>query len=630
MADLLQSAASAKHDTSLVQLYCDIGDEYYRSHNDFPKAKEYYFKAKELSETIHWNKGCYLSARGLANILIYEGLMDSSIVILGQALELVKKEGNEQWMANICISLGNSYVLKEWCTTALEYYRQAISFFEKNDPFRLAHLLNMIGVAYFRMDMFHEADIYAQKSLEIFGEKPDTLPRHSALINYALVLIKLNQLEQAESCLKEAQRICELHHHKHGLLYVFCNLPEVALRQYDLDKAEMYIRQTMEINLEIGHVEAHCISHIDYAYVEMYRGRFNQSEQYAQEALKTAIEYNLSESEMRCYQQLSYLAAARHDFRTQRLYEQKIDSIQSVLMFQKTAIHVKELEAKYEAEKKEQEIGRQQLLISKYNLQRGVLMGGILLSVVILALLGFLLQQRNRRNHILAQINATKDKFFNIISHDLKNPAITQRNALQMLVQNGRSWSADTLSDYYNELLKSAEGEVALVNNLLEWARIQTGRMPYKPQPFNLVVCLNNDISLVRRMAENKGIVFVANVPEDVQVVGDSKMISAVVRNLLTNAIKFTPAGGTVELGISTAATTTISVTDTGIGMTQDQINNLFSIDNPHLNQGTANEQGSGLGLIVCKELLERHKTALHIESQEGKGSRFWFEILSS
>jgi len=209
---------------------------------------------------------------------------------------------------------------------------------------------------------------------------------------------------------------------------------------------------------------------------------------------------------------------------------------------------------------------------------------------------------------------------------------------LQLLIKNARLWDADTLTNYYQDLLKSAEGQVELLYNLLNWAQIQTGRMAYTPAAFNLPARIRSDISLIRKMAENKGIAFVVDMPEDALVTGDSNMLSTVVRNLLTNAVKFTPAGGTVTLNISPCDPNrvsnpvrvgqyTISVTDTGVGMSEEQIRNLFQLGSGQSRRGTADEQGSGLGLIVCKELLGKHGSELHVESEEGRGSRFWFEV---
>jgi signal transduction histidine kinase len=225
-------------------------------------------------------------------------------------------------------------------------------------------------------------------------------------------------------------------------------------------------------------------------------------------------------------------------------------------------------------------------------------------------------------------MNATKDTFFSIISHDLKNPAIAQRNALQLLVAHADHLDKNSLETHYAELLKSADNQVKLLYNLLNWTQVQTGRITYTPTLLNLTNDLRADLLLIRNQAESKGVAFTAEMPAEVLVTGDSDMLVTVVRNLLTNAVKFTREGGNVQLKIEQAENKTlVTVEDSGIGMSEEQMQALFQIDRQHAQRGTAGETGSGLGLIVCKEFLEKHNSALHIESEKGKGSRFWFLI---
>jgi len=213
---------------------------------------------------------------------------------------------------------------------------------------------------------------------------------------------------------------------------------------------------------------------------------------------------------------------------------------------------------------------------------------------------------------------------------------------------NAGSWEPDFLNNYYCELLKSSENQIELIYDLLDWAQVQTGRITFTPAPFFLPN-LASDMALVRKMAQNKGVNFTISIPEDAIVTFDRNVLVTVVRNLLTNAVKFTAAGGTVSLEVKEIKGIKeikgcadkeikgyadkeikqyiISINDDGVGMTPEQLRNLFRIDSAHSQRGTADEQGSGLGLIICKEFLEKHGSTLHIESEPGKGSRFWFEI---
>ena len=286
---------------------------------------------------------------------------------------------------------------------------------------------------------------------------------------------------------------------------------------------------------------------------------------------------------------------------------------------------LQEMEVKYEVEQKEQ---AHQAELKRKQTQQYILIGGLTLTVLLISLLIYIVTLRNKRNRELAEMNATKDKFFSIISHDLKNPAIAQRDALQLLLDNSEKWDKGALTNYYSKLLKSADSQVILLYNMLNWAYLQTGKMPFVANPFNLKAALKSDIALIQNMAEQKGVTFNVNMPEQTTVTGDDNMLTIVIRNLLTNAVKFTPTGGTVTLDIAPiGARFTISISDTGTGMTPDQLQNLFRLDAKRSTTGTAGEQGSGLGLIVCKELVEKHGSTLNVDSENGMGSRFWFEI---
>jgi signal transduction histidine kinase len=208
---------------------------------------------------------------------------------------------------------------------------------------------------------------------------------------------------------------------------------------------------------------------------------------------------------------------------------------------------------------------------------------------------------------------------------------------LQLLTENADKLDAKTVSAYYHQLLKSADGLVDLLKNLLNWALIQTGRHIYQPSPINLVGALRSDIEVTKSMAARKEVVFEATTPTSALINADENMVVTVVRNLLANAVKFTAKGGQVTLDISQSgkdvarnvSTYVISVADTGAGMTPEQIQTLFRIDRKQSREGTAGEKGTGLGLIVCKEFIEKHGSTLHVESEAGKGSRFWFELSS-
>jgi len=352
---LLQLAAVAKQDTTLARLYFDIAELYLD--NEPQKARVYYFKLKELSEKLNWINGDYLFAVGYTDILNREGSMDSSIVVLKQALELGKTELDELKIATLTANIGNCYNFKKWFETALTYYNDALNIMERrDDKYRLAHMYYLMATIYSDMDMQDENLLYCEKAVSMMNEKPDTLLRAYTLINYAVGLLSDWQLDKAEECLLEAQRIATLHNSMYVLKGVFCNLGDLALKKNDWDLTEMYARKVLEMAIELGDVSSYCISNRSLGYVEEYRGHFDKSEEYARQALKTADEYDLPTEKMKCYTLLSDISTARHDFRNYRYYEAKSDSVQTAIMSEKTVRAVKEMEAKYETAKKELKI----------------------------------------------------------------------------------------------------------------------------------------------------------------------------------------------------------------------------------------------------------------------------------
>jgi Signal transduction histidine kinase len=618
---LLQLASVAPQDTSLAKLYYKIGGMFV--YNDTEKAKDYYAKLKKLNESLNWPVGHMLYAVGIGSILIGSGLNDSALVILQQALELAKRENIDSWVISMLYNVGNVYYTKEWYETALTYFMETIPICERNN------LNNRLQFTYYSMSLVYTELKNTAKAIE-YGEKTVAINNEDEfnLCALAVAYSAAKQYEKSNFYLQEALRFGTLHNNLSLMGNIYFYSAKNAILNYNFEDAETYLQFAIEKKLLYNNV-------IDCEYMmlggqlEMMKGNYNKAEEQVKEALQIAIERNKPKVVCECYRLLAELATARHKYHEMIQYREQFDLAEQEMAKEKALRASEEMAARYETEKKQLEIERQQEVITRQNMQRSLLAGGILISMVILGLLWYMLRLRSRRNHVLAEMNATKDKFFSIISHDLKNPAVSQRDAIKLLVKNDRLWDADTLSEYYAGLLNSADGQVELLYNLLNWAKIQTGRMTYTPAVFGLTAQLRSDLVLIQNMAENKGITLNISIPEDALITGDINMLITVLRNLLTNAVKFTASGGTVTLSVepSGGGKYAFIVSDTGVGMSEEQICKLFRLDSTHFDRGTAGEQGSGLGLIVCKELIEKHGNRLRVESEKGKGSRFWFEV---
>jgi len=224
----------------------------------------------------------------------------------------------------------------------------------------------------------------------------------------------------------------------------------------------------------------------------------------------------------------------------------------------------------------------------------------------------------------LQEANASKDTFFSIIAHDLRDPLTGLIRLTEALVQDLEHNGQDRFRTLVSRLHKDSTTVYALLMNLLEWSRLQRGLMEYEPETIPLATIVGLDMDLLRAHAEHKQITLKNQISDGTTVYADLKMIDTVIRNLLSNAVKFTESGGTIEVSAQPQENTVeISISDTGIGMDQTCLDNLFRIDAKCSRRGAADEKGTGLGLILCKEFVEKNGGTIQVESEVNKGSRF-------
>lgn len=228
----------------------------------------------------------------------------------------------------------------------------------------------------------------------------------------------------------------------------------------------------------------------------------------------------------------------------------------------------------------------------------------------------------------LNELNQTKDKFFSIIAHDLKNPFVTLLGFSEILLSDFKDLQTDEILYYINEMKQSADLSFNLLQNLLQWSRSQTGRIEFHPQQLNLKNIVDQNVLLVDKTAEKKLIKIVNNVHTDLFAKADEDMLNTIIRNILTNAIKFTNRNGsiTVDAG-STKNFAQVMIKDSGVGMDSATIDKLFRLDVSHTTAGTEKEAGTGLGLILCKEFVEKNGGKIWAESELGVGTTFSFTI---
>jgi len=282
--------------------------------------------------------------------------------------------------------------------------------------------------------------------------------------------------------------------------------------------------------------------------------------------------------------------------------------------------------------------------------QDGSTLYGLIYSSIIINskgernMLGFVINHEKYRkvnkNYIeveeeLRHLNATKDKFFSIVAHDLKNPFNAIIGFSELIINNIEEYSKYQIESFVNVINKSSEKGYILLENLLEWSRSQSGKLKINKENFEISELIKENIDLISEKAEQKGVKLLFDNNNKYLINADKNMINTVVRNLLSNALKFTKEGGKISIKTKIIQNLKqkgkncfmVEVSDTGVGVENDDINKIFDIEYGISKKGTNSEKGTGLGLVLCKDFIEKNNGKIWAESELNKGSSFFFTL---
>lgn len=240
-----------------------------------------------------------------------------------------------------------------------------------------------------------------------------------------------------------------------------------------------------------------------------------------------------------------------------------------------------------------------------------------------------LLNEKLRQSEMqLEEMNKNKDRFFSLISHDLRSPFNSLLGLTRLIYEDYDSFSPQEIKDSVYNLQQVAEGMYNLIEDLLDWSRIQFNNVQFEVEDFNLFEKTSTLIASLKSFANDKNITIVNVIPKDLELTADLHMITTILRNLINNSIKFTPKYGLIKVSAKRELDLIlISVEDNGIGMKYDKVKNLFKVGSKVSSPGTEGETGTGLGLLLCKEFIEQHGGEIWVESEKDKGTKFTFTI---
>ena len=348
---LLQLVSIAPYDTNLALLYYKIGRTY--ANSDFEKAKEYYRKLDNLSQALNYGRGRYLYASDYALMLIRQGLADSALTISHEALDLARSEGDESRAAIFLFDLGNSYAVKGWSETALTYYMDVLAYSERTNK------NNWLLQAYAALARIYD-DLGSSKKAIEYGQKAVAIDSSNvyALLWLATAYYGGQQFEKARDYYEETLRLGKQQNNIYVQGSVYFRFADYALEAFELDEAEKYARQSLDIFKQFGRQDC-CLIFIQLAKIEQARGNYVKSEAYVNEALQITHEFesaNMNGEKKTCYMIHYALAVAQRKYRESRHYWTEISLIEKAIAQEATLRAAEEMAAKYETEKKELKI----------------------------------------------------------------------------------------------------------------------------------------------------------------------------------------------------------------------------------------------------------------------------------
>ena len=574
------------------------------------KSLDYAMQALELTKKIKSKEDIAISLDRVGRIQYFLSNYDKSIDYFLESLKLREEIGNKKAVAQSYNNLGVIYLHLANYNKALEYLQKAWAVSEGVvDVVFMVKLSNNLGIVYMKLANYDKALEYYQKSLNN--------------------CIETNNKKLEGTCLNNI-----------GIVYWYLE---------DYNKALEYYLDAINMSKETGDKwsVSNTSRNIGEVYIKLQN--YNNSLLYLNNGLKIAKEIDSKHLIKDCYVTFSELYYAKADYKKAYDYHEMYSEVKDSIFSEETGKNIAEMEVKFETVKKEKEIEILEkeneinvLKLKKHKIQRNLLIVSslfILLSIIILYSRFLLKKKTNEQLEIaikkiskseadLKESNNAKDKFFTIISHDLKGPFNSLLGFSELLIKKAKEYDKEKIIKFGNAINISAHDLYDLTENLLLWGNAQSGNLQNIPEKVNLRKLVIDNISVLKSSAEKKNIILYQEIPENIYVYVDINIISMVIRNLISNALKFTNSGGKISvISVEKDNLVEISVIDTGIGISEESIKKLFRIDIHYTTKGTSDENGTGLGLILCKEFVEKSGGKIWVESEPGKGSTFKFTL---
>jgi len=630
----LGNATKSASKDLLMQAYYVQG-KIYNEGGQNEESQSYLDTALLLANSVedNWYKGEILYRMGTNSHFLGDEI--GALKSFNSAVQACRMSDNYKTLGSSYSMMGTIFRMNGLYNRAIEYIIKSELNYEKAGFMEGGAWADyLLGRTYADLGLSKEAMEYFYKSLETYkklsvidGDKGGLAICYAQI---ALLYIADENYEEARHNIENARKIYTTNGSKFGISNVYKDLGVLEYSMGNYSQAESNLRTALEMKKGLNE-SLSSPGIYEYLGLSMIgQGQFKEGIETIQKGLDLAIANDQKKIQLDIYEKLTEAYLSVGDHKNAIECQKRQIQIQDLILAGGGNIKTSQLSAMYEIDQKNNQIAEleKQNKINELNIRqqrntRNLMISGIILAFLIAGIILGFYRKLKRTNRELCEANAAKDKFFAIISHDLRGPTGSLTSFLQHLSSNFDHFSQEELKETVTILCKSAENVSQLLENLLIWAQSQAAKIEYRPERINLTDSIESVVKGLSQMAENKGIAINFEKKEDAVVFADQNMLQTILRNILSNAIKFTKRGGKVNIDpeISGNNTVLVRISDTGVGIEKSKLANIFDISNSYHTSGTENEMSTGLGLILVKDFVEKNNGAISIESEQKKGT---------
>jgi signal transduction histidine kinase len=567
-----------------------------------------------------------------------------------KALNIRKQFNDKSKIARSYTYLAINYEYFGKYDSATSFLFKAVKLAEESKSQKeLANAYNALGILNYVLKNYQSALEYTDKALvirETIGDKRGIM---SSLENFGLIYMNLKEYDKAISYHTKILNIKKEIGSKEEIAGTLDNLGICHMRLKNYTKALSYYNESLAIRKTTGGKRALSSSYSQLGTLYSLQGNHAKSLEFLLQSYNLRKEMSDNRGMISSLKKIMAEYEVIGDFVNAYKYSQLYHSRNDSTFNENSIRQINELDSRFKSKLKDREISLLQKDIDIEKKNRILYIAAVVLATLIAVFYFFSAKTKKRTNLLLLKkneeiskqkeelsllnsklkkSNTDKDKLFSIIAHDLKNPFTALLGLSEILKFEFVSMSDDDKLKMINGIYDSSRNTYRLLENLLQWSRLQTGRIEFNPEEVDLYKTVVDAVELFKASASAKGIIFRNELVPGIIAYCDNFMINTVLRNLLSNAIKFSHTGGKVIISSKPMSDSVqLEISDNGIGMSDSEIHGVFEIDKVMVKKGTSNEEGTGLGLILCKEFIKKNRGEIWISSQQGKGSSFFIKL---